>query len=128
MKNARNSGRETILVVDDTAEIRRMICQTLAHNGYTVLEAADGREALEVSEAHNHGIHLLLTDMVMPRMNGRELAEELCRINPDLRMIIMSGYACDERVRQADCVAAFLPKPFTSHVLTRTVREVLDAE
>jgi two-component system cell cycle sensor histidine kinase/response regulator CckA len=119
--------KETILVVDDTEEVRKMVCQILAQHGYRVLEASDGTEALAVSEAHNHGIHLLLTDVLMPHMNGGELAERLSRINPRIRMIFMSGYTDDVRVQKTAQSATFLPKPFTSRTLTSKVREVLDA-
>ena len=128
VRNAIHRGRETILVVDDTVEVRRMTCEALESHGYTVLEAADGHEALEVFEANQNGIHLLLTDVVMPRMNGGELAERIRRINPRLRMIFMSGYTHDPCARQAAQLTTFLPKPFTSNTLTRTVRELLDAE
>jgi two-component system cell cycle sensor histidine kinase/response regulator CckA len=127
LTDTRKPGRKIILVVDDTPAIRKMICQILARHGYTVLEAADGREALEVSEAHNHGIHLLLTDIIMPRMNGGELAEHLRRINPRLPMIFMSGYTSDGFGPRPARATSFLAKPFTPHELTRTVREVLDS-
>ena len=125
MTVSRKEGRETILVVDDTVEVRRMTCETLARYGYTVLEAGDGREALQVFENHGEGIHLLLTDIVMPGMGGGELAQRLRRIKPELRMIFMSGYAGEPWVRDAQ-LARFLAKPFSSHTLARTVREVLD--
>ena len=120
-------AQETILVVEDTDEVRKLICRILAEHGYKVLEAADGDEALQVSEAHDHGIHLLLTDMVMPRMNGGELAERLRSLIPSLRMIFMSGYTDSIRIHQGGQVTTFLAKPFTPHALARKVREVLDA-
>jgi two-component system cell cycle sensor histidine kinase/response regulator CckA len=119
--------KETILVVDDTEDVRKMIRLVLTQHGYRVLEAADGAEALEVSEANNHSIHLLLTDVVMPRMDGGELADRLSRLIPSLRMIFMSGYADHPVVRHVERSTTFLAKPFTSHSLARTVREALDS-
>jgi two-component system cell cycle sensor histidine kinase/response regulator CckA len=118
-----SSSRETILVVEDTEEIRRMICQILTQHGYEVLEAANGVEALKV---YGENIHLVLTDVVMPHMNGRQLADELRRINPAARLIFMSGYSEDPMVERLEYVAVFLPKPFTSMALTSKIREVLD--
>ena len=119
--------KETILVVDDAEEIRRMVCGILSRHGYHVLEAADGTEALEVSEANNHGIELLLTDFVMPRMNGGELADRLCSVIPRLRLIFMSGYMDVGALQHMAGTATFLSKPFTAHTLTRKVRETLDS-
>jgi two-component system, cell cycle sensor histidine kinase and response regulator CckA len=116
-------SRETILVVDDTEEVRRMIRHILVQHGYNVLEAANGVEALKV---YGSNIHLVLTDVVMPEMNGRELADQLRRINPATRMIFMSGYSDDPLVNRIERLAVFLAKPFTSVALTRKIREVLD--
>ncbi len=116
-------SRETILVVEDTEEVRRMICLVLQQHGYNVLEAANGVEALKV---YGSNIHLVLTDVVMPEMNGRELAENLRRINPATRLIFMSGYSDDPLVNRIERLAVFLAKPFTSVALTRKIREVLD--
>ena len=118
---------ETILVVEDTDDLRRMICQILLQNGYRVLEACDGVEALRVCSSHDDAIHLLLTDVIMPRMSGGELAERLRRLNPQLPMIFMSGYTGEDEVCRTAALAAFLAKPFTSVALTQKVREVLDA-
>ena len=84
--------RETILVVEDTDEVRRMICQILLYDGYDVLEAANGVEALELTVGHCKNIHLVLTDIVMPQMNGHELAEHIRRTKPSTRLLFMSGY------------------------------------
>jgi CheY-like chemotaxis protein len=121
-----NRVRETILVVEDTDDLRRMICQILMQHGYQVLEAANGLEALELCHSYSDPIHLLLTDVLMPRMDGGELAEQVRQINPQLPMIFMSGYADDVLVRRIARLAAFIPKPFTSVTLTRKIREVLD--
>jgi two-component system cell cycle sensor histidine kinase/response regulator CckA len=119
-------NRETILVVEDTDDVRRMICQILLQDGYTVLEAANGVEALEISDTCKD-IHLVLTDVVMPQMNGRELAEHLSRTQPSTRLIFMSGYTEDPMVVNAiGRLAFFLAKPFTPVTLTSKIREVLD--
>src|SRR5690348_12350941 len=104
-----------------------MICQILLQHGYHVLEATNGQEALELCSSYSNPIHLLLTDVVMPRMNGGELAERVRRMNPRLPMIFMSGYADDDLVRRTARLAVFIAKPFTSVALTRKIREVLDA-
>jgi two-component system cell cycle sensor histidine kinase/response regulator CckA len=122
-KGEASRRRETILVVDDTEEVRRMIRHILVQHGYDVLEAANGVEALKVYGAN---IHLVLTDVIMPEMNGRELADHLRRINPATRMIFMSGYSDDPLVNRIERLAVFLAKPFTSAALTRKIREVLD--
>jgi CheY-like chemotaxis protein len=119
-------GQKTILVVEDTDDVRKMICQILLQNGYRVLEASDGIEALELCNSCQDPIHLLLTDVLMPRMNGGELAERLHRLAPEMPMIFMSGYSDDAVVRRLAQLAAFLAKPFTSVALTQKVREVLD--
>jgi two-component system, cell cycle sensor histidine kinase and response regulator CckA len=119
-------SRETILVVEDTHEVRKMICEILLQQGYHVLEAANGLEALELCNSYSNPIHLLLTDILMPRMNGGELAEHVRRMNPRLPMIFMSGYADDALVRRIATLAVFLAKPFTSVALTSKIREVLD--
>ena len=126
MRDKSSWDKETILVVDDTEEIRKMICQILLQHGYQVLEASNGLEALEITGSHRDPIHLVLTDVVMPRMNGPELAERLRHLNPRQRLLFMSGFADDALVRRIEKLAVFLPKPFTSHALTSKIREVLD--
>ena len=120
--------KETILVVEDGDAVRNLVCRMLVQNGYGVLEARDGREALRLCESHSQPIQLVLTDLVMPNMKGAELAERLCLAHPDLRIVLMSGYI-DEPVVQRlgrDSVL-FLPKPFTSVELVEKLRQVLDA-
>ena len=126
-KCERIDSRETILVVEDTDDVRRMICRILSEVGYNVLEAADGMQALEVTGAHSRQIHLVLTDVVMPHMNGCELAEHIQRTAPSTRLIFMSGYTEDPVVGPLGRRADFLPKPFTPVTLTNKIREVLDA-
>ena len=121
-------GTETILLVEDEAIIRELTVQILEADGYQVLEAMDGTEALGIAGEHTTPIHLLLTDVLMPGMNGRELADKLRLHHPDMRVLFMSGY--DER--QIDREEAeggdtgFLPKPFSTEILRRKVRDVLD--
>src|SRR5262249_51654149 len=85
-------GRETVLVVEDEHAVRQLARQVLQTSGYTVLTADHGEEALTVAAGHGGPIHLLLTDLVMPRMNGRQLAEELGRFRPGVKVVFMSGY------------------------------------
>ena len=125
-KRESSPNRETILVVEDTDDLRRMICQILQHHGYNVLEAADGAEALQVYEGYCKNIHLVLTDIMMPRMNGHELAEQIRQRQPVPRVIFMSGYTDDPLVRPLGRLAVFLAKPFTPVALASKVREVLD--
>jgi PAS domain S-box-containing protein len=121
-------GTETILVVEDKAEVRDLAAEVLESCGYQVLVAASGAEALAVSEQYVSTIHLLLTDLVMPYMNGQELAAQLQPLRPDMRVLFMSGYA-DAAITQNDVLAqgaAFLSKPFSVESLAQKVRAVLD--
>jgi signal transduction histidine kinase len=121
-------GRETLLVVEDEDGVRDLVRDILQAAGYTVLEARHGAEALEVSERHVGPIHLLLTDVVMPEMNGRELAQRLAVLRPATKVLFMSGYTANAVVHHGvlDPDTEFLPKPITAAVLTRKVREILD--
>ena len=120
--------KETILVVEDGEAVRNLVCLMLVQNGYGVLEARDGREALRLCETHPEPIQLVLTDLVMPNMKGAELAERLRRARPGLRILLMSGYP-DEPVvqRPGREPLALLPKPFTSVELVEKIRQILDA-
>jgi signal transduction histidine kinase/DNA-binding response OmpR family regulator len=122
-------GSETVLLVEDADMVRDLAYRVLLQNGYTVLEARDGREALQVCEEHEGPIHLLMTDEVMPQMSGRELADRLMPLRPEMRMLYMSGYTDDGIIRHGvlEPGVAFLQKPFTPDALTSKVREVLDA-
>ncbi len=126
---------ETILVVDDEADVRELAREMLAAKGYVVLEAADGAEALTVARNHADRIDLLLTDVVMPNMSGPRLAAEFRRQRPDAIVLYMSGFALERGQQQplGDDVALepgspILPKPFTTEGLTRKVAEVLRSE
>jgi two-component system, cell cycle sensor histidine kinase and response regulator CckA len=119
--------RPTILVVEDAESIRRMVCAMLAQSGYYCLEAGDGVEALGVLKNNGDSVNLILTDMLMPNMSGAELAEQVSRNWPKVRIIFMSGYTDDPVVRTIQSSATiFIPKPFTAALLTTKVREVLD--
>ena len=120
--------KETILVVEDGDAVRNLVCVMLVENGYRVLEARDGHHALRVCESQPEPIQLVLTDVVMPNMKGAELAERLRRARPDLRILLMSGYAEEPMgERLGRYPVAFLPKPFTSVELVEKIRQVLDA-
>jgi PAS domain S-box-containing protein len=122
-------GSETILVVEDDAGVRELVRLMLEANGYDVLAVEDAAEATRVCAAGPARVDLLLTDVVMPGVSGRALAERLGEIAPSMRVLFMSGYS-DEAVHrhgQITATAAFLEKPFTERALARKVREVLDA-
>jgi two-component system cell cycle sensor histidine kinase/response regulator CckA len=121
-------GTETVLLAEDEEGLRIVSRVVLQTNGYLVLEAANGEEALALAKGHSQPIHLLLADLVMPRKGGRELADEIGAIHPETKVLYMSGYTDDAVVRlgvlEADM--PFLQKPFTPAALARKVREVLD--
>jgi len=122
-------GLETILLAEDEAGVRSLLGRVLQRNGYTVLEAENGTEALQWCARHPGAIHLLVTDLVMPRMSGRELAERITQIRPDLKVLYMSGYTDDAIIRQGilELGAAFLQKPFIPAALLERVRQLLDS-
>jgi two-component system cell cycle sensor histidine kinase/response regulator CckA len=121
-------GSETILLVEDDDEVRALARETLDGHGYAVIPAAAPAEALRLAGSHSGPIHLLVTDVVMPQLSGRGLAEQLTPDHRDLRVLYMSGYAGDAVVRHGvlEEGTAFLQKPFTPDALLRKVREVLD--
>jgi PAS domain S-box-containing protein len=120
-------GTETILLAEDERDVREVAREFLALSGYTVLEAKDGAEAVEIARQHAGPIHLLVADMVMPGMGGRELAARLAPLRPEMKVVYMSGYTEYARTSQdeTDRKVALLTKPFTRGTLARTVREVL---
>jgi signal transduction histidine kinase/ActR/RegA family two-component response regulator len=122
-------GSETVLLVEDEDGVRRLAREVLEMNGYTVLEAPDGSAALRMATRYPGPIHLLLTDVVMPHMNGRELGERLLALRPDLRVLYMSGYTDDAVIDRGlpESSMPFLPKPFAPVDLARKVRDVLQA-
>jgi PAS domain S-box-containing protein len=122
-------GTETILLVEDEANLRYLARQFLEKQGYRVIEAADGAVAVQIAVAHEGVIHLLLTDVIMPGMNGRELAQRICEIRPNVKVLYMSGYT--ENVvghnGMLDAGVRLLQKPFNLRALKDRVREALDA-
>ena len=123
-----SAGSETVLLVEDEDGVRELARSVLEMSGYKVLEAPHGGEAVLICERHSGPIHLMLTDVVMPRMNGREVYERVAGLRPDMRVLYMSGYT-DEAIVHHGVLeegTAFLAKPFTPNGLTTKVREVLD--
>ncbi len=125
---ATRRGTETILLVEDEEEVRRLTRQMLVRQGYTVIEAGSGPEAVRIWRDRKDSIDMLLTDIVMPRMSGRELADKLKESRPELRVLFMSGYTDDVVARHGvkGSASSFIGKPFTSEALSRKVRSVLD--
>jgi two-component system, cell cycle sensor histidine kinase and response regulator CckA len=121
-------GTETVLLVEDEAGVRRLARQALESRGYRVLEAPDGESALRLCRQYSAEIDLLLSDVVMPRMSGRELREQVAELCPQTRVLFTSGYTDDAVVRHGvyQSESDFLQKPFSVHGLLRKVREVLD--
>jgi PAS domain S-box-containing protein len=122
-------GTETILLVEDEANLRYLARQFLEKQGYRVIEAADGAVAMQIAVAHEAVIHLLLTDVIMPGMNGRELAQRISEIRPNVKVLYMSGYTENVIGRNGtlDAGVRLLQKPFTLRDLKSKVREVLDS-
>ena len=123
-----SSGSETILLVEDEEAVRSWASEVLESRGYHVLQTDGAIKALELAEGHKEQIHLLLTDVVMPQMNGKELAELLAPLHPETSVLYMSGYADNAVVHHGllDPGTALLQKPFTADALARKLREVLD--
>jgi len=125
----RERGNETILVVEDEDAVRRVAERVLRQAGYTVLSATGGHAALDLLSTYTEPVHLLLSDIVMPGMDGSELAAALTQLRPAMRVLFLSGYADEERLYDPRLGrnAAFIGKPYTPAQLTSQVREVLDA-
>jgi PAS domain S-box-containing protein len=123
------SGTETVLLVEDEDLVRNLVRDILKQNGYSVLEAHHGTEALRVALQHSGPIHLLLTDVVMPQMGGRVLAERLKTFRPAIRILYISGYVDDATIQEgvSNPGTSFVQKPFTVETLSRKVRELLDS-
>src|SRR5690348_7958773 len=122
-------GAETVLLVEDAAAVRAVTKQMLERQGYTVLQAPHGDAALRLAQKYDGPIHMLLTDVVMPLLSGRQLAEQLARVRPDMKVLYASGYTDDSVVRHGilESGTAYLQKPFSPESLARKVREVLDS-
>jgi two-component system cell cycle sensor histidine kinase/response regulator CckA len=123
-----SGGSETILLVEDEQAVREIVRETLTSQGYTVLEAQHGPEALRIAEKHTSRIHLLMTDVVMPAMHGPELADALCKIHSETKVLFMSGYTDSALTRHGvlEGKREFMQKPFTLGDLAKRVRGILD--
>jgi two-component system, cell cycle sensor histidine kinase and response regulator CckA len=125
-------GSETILVVEDDDSLREVTCEFLRGSGYTVIPAGSPEEALNLTGSHSGSIDILLTDVIMPKMNGRELATRLVKTRPGMKVLYVSGYA-DGIVRDGvdgplEEGLAFLQKPYTRNMVIRKIREILDSQ
>ncbi len=122
-------GSETILVVEDEDQIREMVCQYLQQNGYTVLHAKNGQDALEIVHCYRGSIHLLLTDVVMPQVGGHQLAQDVRRKRPRCKVLFTSGHPEHATLSDhaPDQMAETLQKPFALNRLAGKIRELLDA-
>jgi CheY-like chemotaxis protein len=121
-------GTETVLVVEDDDRVRELICTVLDLYGYTVLAAPTGTDALRVSDEHRGAIHLVVTDVVMPELGGRPLADHLARVRPGTKVLYISGYP-DDVLRAHDVPGpgtTLLRKPFTPHELLHQARDLMD--
>jgi CheY-like chemotaxis protein len=111
-------------VAEDDPTVRGLVCSSLGDAGYTVLEARHAGEAVELCDRYKDGIDLLLTDLVMPQMTGRDLARRMVAMRPAIRTLYMSGYA-EPELLEGLAEGAFLAKPFTTDTLTNRVRDIL---
>lgn len=120
-----SNGTETILLVEDEEPLRALTRRFLAESGYTVLEAENPDRAIQIAQSHRGPIHLLLTDVVLPGMNGRAMAERISQIRPHMSIVYMSGYTGFAHRDLFDSKANLLPKPFARESLLRKLRDVL---
>jgi CheY-like chemotaxis protein len=130
LERGTSASRGTILVVDDDEAVLNVACKVLRRGGYDVVPATGGADALEVAESYRGRFDLLLTDLVMPGMSGRELAEEVGARFPDIQVVFMSAYTDDEIVLDGlkTSEVSFIPKPFTVAGLREKVRRVIAGE
>jgi len=121
-------GSETVLVVEDEEAVRILVCRVLESNGYRVLEARHGAEALVICDEQKDPIHMLMTDLIMPDMSGKQLAERVAAQRPETKILFMSGYTDNAIFHHGvlELGTNFLQKPFTPNTLVRKVRAVLD--
>ncbi|MDO9531267.1 MAG: ATP-binding protein [Deltaproteobacteria bacterium] len=126
---AKLEGSETILVVEDEDALRTLLCRFFRLYGYNVIEARHGGEALLICERHPEPIHLMITDVVMPQMSGKELADRLAPLHPEMTVFFMSGYTGNDLTGYGEIEASqyFIPKPFRPMDLVKKVRDFLDA-
>jgi len=122
------SGTETLLIVENEAAIRNLLQMALRKNGYTVLAAESGREALDLVSTHSGPIHLLITDVMMPDIDGPELVRRLSTIRPETQTLFMSGYMDDALGDQGVLATSvnFIQKPFSPRTIAQKVRDILD--
>lgn len=122
------NGTETVLVIEDDEVVRKLVCETLSAHGYEVNEAQSGSDGIHFASSYDGALHLLLTDVVMPEMNGRQVYENIITIHPEIKVLYMSGYTddvIDHHNINLDGKLNFLPKPFTVQQLMRKIRQVL---
>jgi DNA-binding NtrC family response regulator len=121
-------GTETVLLVEDEESVRQLVRETLAAKGYRVVEAENGESGMAAAARHDGKIDLVITDVVMPGMGGRELVKQLAQTRPQTKVLYLSGYTEDAILSEGtiESGAAFLQKPFTLQNLSRKVREVLE--
>jgi CheY-like chemotaxis protein len=124
----RTSHGETVLVAEDEDALREVTCRALTRNGYRVLAAASGPEAVRAARLHHGDIHLLLTDVIMPQMFGKEVVEAIRVLRPETRVLYMSGYSQRVLTSQGNLEPSvvLVEKPFSEHTLLDKIREVLD--
>ena len=122
------SARATILLVEDERSLREFLERTLTQAGYRVLAAGDGESALSLSEEFDGEIHLLVTDVMMPLMNGKDLADRLCALRPEIKVLFVSGFSrADFWPDACEDMTDWLPKPFTAAQFHGKVRHLLDS-
>jgi DNA-binding NtrC family response regulator len=129
-EDAQKGGTETILVAEDHEELRELVRETLTSQGYSVILASNGRDAVRMFKANSEEIRLVILDVVMPFLSGPDAHSQMCAVRPGLPAIFMSGHVAESvslncRIREG---AVFLQKPYTPQTLTRTVRSTLDAK